>query len=333
MIDYASYLVPVSQDIVRLRRRIQAAGVPPKSTDRNLLIATWNLRQFGGLYESFDENPDSPKRNLRGLAYIAEIVSRFDVVAIQEVRDDLTALRHLLSVLGSDWGALLSDVTRGAAGNQERLTFVYDRRRLEASGLAGEVVLPPEAGGAPSRQFARTPYAVSFKTHAEEFILLTCHILYGDAPADRVRELEAIARWMADWAADESRYHRDLIVLGDFNIDREGDPLFEAFVSTGLNVPEAIRDVRTNAVGQQAKHYDQIAWFMGALNMRTTGRAGTVEFTDAIFRDLTHQQMTWRVSDHFPLWAEFSVDRSRDELAATLGVDPNTPDPFESVPD
>jgi endonuclease/exonuclease/phosphatase family metal-dependent hydrolase len=331
--DYASYPLAVSEDVVRLRRCIERAGVPPKTTDRNLLVATWNLRHFGGLFDSFDENPDSPKRNLRGLACIAEVVRCFDVAAIQEVKDDLTALRRLLAWLGPTWGALLSDVTRGAGGNKERLAFVYDRRRVEASGLAGEIVLPPLPGGDPSRQFARTPYAVSFRALGEEFILLTCHVLYGDAPADRVEELQEIARWMADWAQDESRFHRDLIVLGDFNIDREGDPLFEAFTSTGLNVPQAIRAVRTNALGTEAKHYDQIAWFMGALTMRTTGAAGSVDFGDAVFQELTRQEMSWRVSDHFPLWVEFVVDRSRDQLAATLGIDPDEPGAFDAVPD
>ena len=93
--------------------------IPHKKADRNLLIGTWNLRAFGGLTKSWQARPaDSPKRNFRDVACIAEIVSRFDVVALQEVRGDLRALRHLLKRLGEHWAFLLTDVTKGASRQQ-----------------------------------------------------------------------------------------------------------------------------------------------------------------------------------------------------------------------
>lgn len=36
---------------------------------------------------------------------MAEVVSRFDVVGIQEVRGNLTALQTLFEALGPEWGA------------------------------------------------------------------------------------------------------------------------------------------------------------------------------------------------------------------------------------
>ncbi|NIR45396.1 MAG: endonuclease/exonuclease/phosphatase family protein [Gemmatimonadetes bacterium] len=331
--NYENYPPALAEEIVRLRRRIDAAGVPAKVADRNLLIASWNIRSFGPVHPSFDENPGSPKRNLRGLAHIAEIIRLFDVVAIQEVRRDLRGIRTLLDWLGPDWGLVVSDVTRGDEGNSERLSFVYDRRRVQPSGLAAELVLPPMAGGDPSRQFARTPYAVSFRAAEEEFVLVTLHVLYGDVPEDREGELRAIAEWLAEWGSDEDRYHRDLMVLGDFNIDRRGDPRFEVFTSTGLNVPAAIRDARTTIYDRAAKHYDQIGWFMGQIEIQHTGRAGTIEFGNAVFRELSLFQKSWRVSDHLPLWAEFSIDRTGEALGRTLEVDLDAPDPFADVPD
>ena len=332
--DYASYPPVCAEEIVRLRRRIARAAVPTKIADHNLLIATWNVRQFGEVRESF-ETEGSPARNLRGLAHIAEIVRLFDVVAVQEIRRNTRGMLRLLDVLGPDWGVVLSDTTRGDAGNDERLAFLYDRRRVIPSGLAGELVLPPLADGNPARQFARTPYAVSFRAGEEEFVLVTLHVLYGDddAPELREPELRAIAEWMAEWGDDPHRYHHDLIVLGDFNIDRRGDPRFEAFTSAGLMVPEALQAVRTTVTGSQAKHYDQIAWFMGRIRMVPSGRAGVIEFGDAVFRELTPQRMTFRVSDHLPMWAEFTIDRSGSRLGTTLGLDLGLPDPFEGVPD
>ena len=42
----------------------------------------------------------SPKRDKQSLLYIAKIISRFDVVALQEVRGNLSALHHVLRLLG-----------------------------------------------------------------------------------------------------------------------------------------------------------------------------------------------------------------------------------------
>jgi hypothetical protein len=41
---------------------------------------------------------------------IAAILSRFDVIAVQEARSNLRALRHVLKALGPDWGLILTDV-------------------------------------------------------------------------------------------------------------------------------------------------------------------------------------------------------------------------------
>ncbi len=77
---YEDYPREVVEDVARLRRRIAAAALPEKRLDANLLIGSWNIRAFGGLHRAWTENPGSPKRNLRAMASIAEVVRRFDVV-------------------------------------------------------------------------------------------------------------------------------------------------------------------------------------------------------------------------------------------------------------
>lgn len=101
----------VLEELVRVRAALDET-VPAKWVDRNLLIATWNLRAFGDLTLSWQAGPrETPKRDLRALNVIAEIVSRFDVIAIQEVKGNIRALRHLLKALGRSWGFILTDVT------------------------------------------------------------------------------------------------------------------------------------------------------------------------------------------------------------------------------
>jgi len=318
---------PLPQEIAAELADLRAAldkDIPAKVLDYNLLVATWNIRAFGDLTEKWKSSPnDSPKRDLHALRCIAEIVSRFDVIALQEVRANLKALRHMLKLLGPNWGLILTDVTKGDRGNGERLVFLFDTRKVQLSGLASELVVPQEqlaniAPDALDRQFARTPYAVSFRSGRKTFILVTLHVVYGEKIEERVRELKAIAQWLAQWSRDINAWDHKLIALGDFNVDRRGDKLYDAFTSTGLHIPEDLHRVPRTIFGDPSKphlnkFYDQIAWFAGfddtsALSMRYL-RGGNFDFTKVALksRKLTRTQLSWRISDHYPLWTEFSV--------------------------
>jgi endonuclease/exonuclease/phosphatase family metal-dependent hydrolase len=302
--------------LLELRAALDAV-VPAKQLDRNLLVATWNLRAFGGLTQKWRAEPeDSPRRDLFDVRCIAEVVSRFDVVGIQEVRGNLTALQALLEMLGPEWGAIMTDVTRGRAGNDERMAFVFDLRRVKPSGLAGELVVAIEQGtsveeGELGRQFARTPYAVSFAAGATALTLVTLHVLYGEE-AERADELREIARWLAGWAKHEQRWNQNLIALGDFNIDRRGDPLFEAFTSTGLEPAPGLDEVPRTIFGSggTAKYYDQIAWFVQRTGGPMLGlewlSSGSFDFVPLLQGGLTKTALSWKLSDHYPLWVEFS---------------------------
>jgi endonuclease/exonuclease/phosphatase family metal-dependent hydrolase len=298
--------------------------VPLKVFDRNLLIATWNIRAFGNLTKKWNsETDDSPRRDFRALREITEIVSRFHVIAIQEVRANIRSLRYMLKLLGPHWGVILTDVTKGSSGNYERMAFLFDTRVVKPSGLACELVVPPEQlekeaikPDALSRQFARTPYAVSFQAHEHTFILVTMHAIYGDGTKERKKELKAIAEWLAEWAKDINAWDHNLIALGDFNIDRKGDDLYEAFTATGLRAPGKLDKAPRTIfdVGSDTSHfYDQIAWFTGENNLPILSMenqdAGYFDFMETALKglDLSKNSLSWRISDHYPLWAEFSL--------------------------
>ncbi|MCA9228872.1 MAG: endonuclease/exonuclease/phosphatase family protein [Planctomycetales bacterium] len=309
----------VRRDLDALSNSLDAA-IPAKAQD-NLLIATWNIRAYSSLTRKWTAGSnDSPKRDLRGLRAIIEILKRFDVIAIQELKGDLRALRDTMKFLGDDWAFLMTDVTLGGKGNDERLAFLFDRSRIKPSGLAAELVVPPERlnrmdAGALSEQFARTPYAVSFQREQATFILVTLHILFGDVPNDRIPELQETADWMRDWARRTNRFHHNLLVLGDFNIDRHGSPMYQAFVSTGLTVPGVLMNQPRTIFDDPGdpsddNFYDQIAWFESgneALIDLTLRTGGHFDFLPHVYTDtnLTRNSISHRISDHYPLWVEF----------------------------
>ncbi len=297
-----------------------ATVVIPAKSDDNLLIGSWNLRAFSEVTPKWAaEVGDSPTRDWRAVALIAEIISHFDVVAVQEIRRNPAALRHLLGQLGPTWRVIVSDVTEGDAGNGERLGFVYDSDRVQPSGLVGEIVL---ASTAPDirEQFARSPYAVSFSRKDIGFLLTTDHILWGDNEAARLPEITAFAQWMRNWLERTNDWNENLLVLGDFNLDRFGSPLYEAFVNTGLFPPTDLSDVpRTIFDDDKTRHfYDQIAWFYDAkpekiwLSHLDYVRGGSFDFLPHVFAGLTKNQISWRMSDHYPLWVEFRIEDNPD---------------------
>jgi hypothetical protein len=259
------------------------ADIPARQLDRNLLIASWNIRGLGGYTPKWETGPgDSPKRNLADLHYIAEIVSRFDIVAIQETKDNLEALRTIMTLLGPDWGLLMSDVTFGAKGNFERLGYLFDMRRVRPSGLAGELVLAPEdlqalrkvrqekpfrtddlTGKDPDEvaaillesefggQLDRTPYIASFSSAGRPFMLATVHVVWGEAGdvdrrAEETRLLaELLERTIrAPSGRQPDAFRANLLALGDFNAESGDDPIVGALAERGMVIAEALASVR-----------------------------------------------------------------------------------------
>jgi endonuclease/exonuclease/phosphatase family metal-dependent hydrolase len=281
-------------------------------------VGTWNLRALSDVTDKWrSEKGDEPQRDVFDIRCIAEIVSRFDVVAIQEVRGNLTALQTLLTALGPNWATIMTDVTRGKAGNNERMAFAFDLRRARPSGLAGELVVAIESGTSVTasgldRQFARTPYAVSFAADRIQLTLVTLHVLFGEE-AERAGELREIAAWLARWAREELHWNQNLIALGDFNIDRRGDPLFEAFTSSGIEPAPQLNDAPRTIFGEsgEKKFYDQIAWFTdekrGPVLTLQVSSAHWFDFVPLLKGSLSDLGLSWKISDHFPLWVEFSV--------------------------
>jgi endonuclease/exonuclease/phosphatase family metal-dependent hydrolase len=322
--------------------------LPPKTLDATMLLATWNIREL-----------DSPKFGLRtdeAIVYLAEVVSRFDVVAVQEVRDDLAGLRRLTAALGPRWRWIVTDVTAGTAGNGERMAFLYDSRTVAFTGLASELVLPPLPDGKPAEQVARTPFAVGFRAGWSTFQLATVHILYGtDAAEDprRVAEIDALAAALADRAADSHTWPRTLVLLGDFNIFSRTDATMAALERHGWLVPPELQAIPGSNVPKD-KHYDQIAVRADPAqrtHFATTGRAGVFDAYEYVLRDedeadqagamgepyrirdgqprseaarhrYYRQWRTHQLSDHLPMWLEVVTDYADDYLRQRPGQAP-----------
>jgi endonuclease/exonuclease/phosphatase family metal-dependent hydrolase len=263
--------------LLALRQALTAdQGAPPPRAMGTLLLATWNLREF--------DSATWGARVEESYAYIAEIVARFDLVAVQEVRADLKALDRLHFRLGPHWSYLVSDITEGRAGNQERLAFLYDTRKVKFLGIAGELVLPPVESGkqsVPAKQVVRTPLMAAFQVGWTKFVLTTVHILYGDktaAPVARTEEISQVARFLRKRTEEPTEPIRNFIVLGDFNIFQSSDATMRALIDDGdFSIPEGVQAIPGSNVPKDKK-YDQIAYRARQGRFEATGKAGVFDY-------------------------------------------------------
>src|SRR5437764_8966484 len=136
-------------------------------------LATWNLRQFS----------DRPNIDLRGIASIIRD-SHFDLVAIQEVKQDGEEVDHLLNVLGTPWRGAISPMT----GNHERFAFIYDGDHVTEIGRAHFI------DDTDAKLFDRVPFQQTFRAGNFDFTLVTVHLSYGDTQRRR-REAEELSRY------------------------------------------------------------------------------------------------------------------------------------------
>lgn len=435
--------------IAGLRRLRSALGKHfPEESDRmtTVRIGTWNIREFGN-------TKFGGRDTYEPLYYMAEIISNFDIAAIQEVRGDLSEFLELRRILGPDWDYLATDVTDGGAGNGERMVFLFNRSRVRFRNIAGELTLPdgrkvlasfgerirlengielhlpagvdlsgiydakserrdgsavrlaedvdialpagtwlalPEgsalavakgtevtrppgtkgkvdvrvpqgtvagrnfrlrfAGEALDesfKQFARTPFIVSFHAGWMKIDLATVHIYFGDNEdvkllAQRRREIVRLTESLGDRAAKEMKSNPDspvlTAVLGDFNILSAEHETMQALEANGFEVPEQIRSIPGSNVPKD-KAYDQIAFWepkrnRGYVRVDVRG-AGVFDYYEHVYRlderaEYQPQRSegsykTWRtykMSDHLPMWIELTSDFSEAYLEACDASEP-----------
>lgn len=231
-----------AERLLNLRKSLEP--IRSGKSDGTLLLATWNIRDFDS--NKFKHGP----RLEESYFYIAEIVSSFDLVALQEVNRDLTALERVMRILGREWDYIATDSTVGPGGNDERMVYVYNTEKVWFRKIAGEIVLPKgqtimgtkksaslvreeakvprlaerttkaaksKSNSAGDLQFARTPFLVAFQSGWFRFSLCTVHIYYGAASGAalerRVDEIRQLVKFFADRQDSESKQEKDRLSI------------------------------------------------------------------------------------------------------------------------
>lgn len=259
--------------------------------DRCLIMGTFNIQTFGR----------SKLGNPSVMQIIVEMIRRFDLIAIQELRSTeqhiIPALVEMLNANGLEYGFWVGE-RLGHTVSKEQYVYIYDTKKLR---------LLDEPFSVPTKTaMHRIPLAAWFQVitlppeQAFTFCMLNVHTDPDEVkPSNRSQnELQVIGEAVA-YAKARIPREDDFIVLGDFNAPTEFmAPNFPWFERGRYVVRENwVTNVREN------RNYDNIV-FDERYTSEWDGRGGVFNFLRE-FQLSLEDALT--VSDHFPVWATFSI--------------------------
>ncbi|REJ84659.1 MAG: endonuclease/exonuclease/phosphatase [Planctomycetota bacterium] len=260
-------------------------------------VATWNIQVFG---KSKIEKPEA-------MQVIVDMVRRFDVIAIQELRSkDQSVIDRFLAMVNTD--GYHYDVVvgprLGRSSSKEQYLYLYDTDRIEL--LEGSVYTVYD----PHDRLHREPLVASFRVkgalsgNAWTFTLVNIHT-DPDEVDDEVNALDDVIRMVRRTDSED-----DIILLGDLNADaRHLGELRDL-----PNLMWTVSGQPTNTRG--TKSYDNIL-FSGTSTSEFTGSAGIIDLQSEYA--LTKEQAL-EVSDHLPVWAAFAPVEQPVEFASEEAV-------------
>ena len=309
----------IAAGLIELKKRIQAANIPPSKLDESINVAIWNIREFG-----------KKRRTDAAIHYIAEILGQFDLIALVELRDNLEDFGRVCQYLGSSWDLVYSDWMMDPGGNRERVGFLFDRRAVTFNGLAAEIDAPRTKKGEEylaSQSFWRAPYMCSFRAGNFDFIAVATHARWGDSLAAREAELGMLADWIDTRFKQKTVEDTDLIVMGDFNTPSLSDKTFKALTRRGLLIPDSLRELKVGDIVVKGSNldrsyrYDQIL-HLPTMKKRFSNFGGTLDFfgskarIEALFPGKGYDPLafSFQLSDHFPVWVQINTDIENQRL-------------------
>ena len=226
---------------------------------------------------------------------LARIVRQFDVLALQEISaEDQDVLARLIERVNSDGRRYDYVVGRplGKSAPREQYAFLFDRESVEIDRDQLYTVEDPQ------QLLYRPPLVVSFRVRgpareqAFTFTLVNLRMDSGRAATERTF-LDDVFRLVRD----DGRGEDDVILLGDFQADDEHlGPISEI---AGM----AIAVTKTPTNPDQTKQWDNLV-FESQATEEFTGRSGILNLMRQYNLSL---QEALEVSDHLPVWAEFSI--------------------------
>ena len=264
-----------------------ATQAPPPRGNNTIRIATFNIQVFG----------ESKLNDHEAMQTIGAILRNFDLVAIQEVRSVAQDIMpHLIEMLNADGHQYDYAIgpRLGRTPSKEQYAFVFDTQTIEIDRYQLYTVDDPDD------LLHREPLVGWFRARGpapEQAFTFSLATIHTD-PDETNQELDVLDDVFFKVRDDRRRGEDDVILLGDFNAKAMN--LRQLGQVKGL-VKVVSGETPTNTLHNA--QYDNILFDHKATS-EFTGRGGVFDFLRQY--NLTLDQAK-HVSDHMPVWAEFSV--------------------------
>ncbi|MBI2826384.1 MAG: endonuclease/exonuclease/phosphatase family protein [Planctomycetia bacterium] len=264
----------------------RAADTPPvQHTGPTIRIASFNIQVFG----------EAKLAKPAVMRVLAETVRRFDIVAIQEVRaasqDVLPRFVSTINAAGAGYDFAIGP-RLGRSSTKEQYAIIYNRASVELD--TGGVYTVDD----PDDLLHREPLVAGFSVRgppAAQAFTFTLVDVHTD-PDEVAKELDALDD-VYRAVRDDKRREDDIILLGDLNAD-------DAHLGALGRVPYLVAAIsKTPSNTRGTKLYDNILFDRRATT-EFTGRSGVLNLMREFGLSLPEAE---EVSDHFPVWAEFSI--------------------------
>lgn len=270
----------------------------PDRTDATILLGSFNIQKFG----------PSKLANAAVMDKLAAIVQKFDVVAIQEITSKNQPAAQILvdriNAQGQQYAHTISPrIGRPHLGYYEQYAFVYDTRKVR-SGAQFSYVVQDQADLLHREPFVGRFQTVVSNTQPFQFTLINVHT-DPDEIGEELNVLADVYNEIRKFEYPED----DVILLGDLN----AAPEKMQRLATIPAVRPLLVGIATNTRKNRA--LDNIL-ADSQTTREFTGRVGTIDLEQMFAVSLDEAE---DISDHLPIWAEFSIGEQAVTSTALSG--------------
>ncbi|MDG2430864.1 endonuclease/exonuclease/phosphatase family protein [Flavobacterium sp.] len=246
-------------------------------------LLSWNIENLG-----------KSKSNSE-IAFMANTIKDFDIIAIQEVvagyggAQAVARLADELNRKGSSWDYVISDPTSSSAYKTERYAFLWKKSKVKKIGR-------PWLEKKYHLTIDREPYICTFEYDNKQFTVINYHAITKN------RQPETEIKYFKFLPLEYPKLN--LIFAGDWNCP-QAHTVFNPLKKMGyqpafINQKTSLKKERVQ--GQYlASEFDNI--FYSTVNFSIKNK-GVIAF----YKDFNSLQEARTISDHIPIWIEFSIN-------------------------
>lgn len=247
-----------------------------------LSICTWNLKDFG------------KSKSDAEIAFIANILKGYDIVAIQEVvagyggAQAVARLVNELNTKGSSWSYIVSNPTSGSAYKTERYAYIWKTNKVikkKAAWLEDKY----------NMEIDREPYYITISVAGKDITLVNFHaITKSKQPETEIKYFKFLPA---------AYPNQTLIFVGDYNLP-QSHSVFNPLKKMGYQplLVNKKTSLRQKCINNDclASTFDNMFFIRKKCSVKN---CGIIPFYN-LLKDFSKARL---ISDHVPVFAEIEI--------------------------